>query len=700
MTPARLRAEAFEKAHELALTLSLPEGTTLAATGSFARRDMTPRSDLDLILIHPSGVQLDEEEVAQLWYPIWDAKYHLDYSVRTPDECAAIAAEDAAAGFSQLDLAFVQGDEELFAKTRAQVLSSWRVEISRNFDSFIESAIARWRRSGSVAMMTNPEIKNGRGGLRDLQLLHALALGQLCDEPDLSAQRDLLLDVRTLLHVHSRRKRDVLAPEFAADVAHDLGYEDRYALTSDIVKAAIEISKALEQALATARGVVGKRTSSVTRKPLDVDVVDAGGVVTLSRKPDLSDPALVLRVAAASARTGHPVAEGTWERLTQTPEMPETWSASAADDFFAILSSPEQTPRLVFDMDSHGLWERFVPEWGHIRGRMPRERTHTHTIDFHSINTVARCAENRTLVGRPDLLLLAALYHDIGKGYGRPHEQVGAEMVAKMAAKLRLHLADRSRVQTIVAEHTTLARLAATSDPYADETRDAILDATHYDRLTLKILSVLTEADAKSTGPGVWNSRVASAIGIMVDRAQDALAPTVPTRPIVAAPTEIGLRIDRDKDCITVHWHGDYQREVVRVLALIYALGWNIQAARMVRDGKTGISAEFDCRPAHESLETAADEVRFIQSYKSGVYSMLPDMEGGPTTAMFSTGGILVVRTSDRRSALGHLLSRLPEVEWLSMNNPGATMIVKASLLGNTPRQTVVRNVTEVLVNG
>ncbi|QCB28722.1 Bifunctional uridylyltransferase/uridylyl-removing enzyme [Corynebacterium endometrii] len=682
------------------MTLSLPEGTTLAATGSFARREMTPRSDLDFILIHPAGMELDEEEISQLWYPIWDAKYHLDYSIRTPEECANIAHRDPTAGFSQLDLAFIQGDEGLFSLTRSQIVRNWRVAVSRHFDSFIESAIARWRRSGSVAMMTNPEIKNGRGGLRDLQLLHALALGQLSDEPDLGAERELLLDVRTLLHVHSRRHRDVLAPEFAADVAHDLGYEDRYGLTSDIVKAAISISNALEQALATARGVVGKRSSSTTRKPLDVDVVDVGGEVTLSRRPDLNDPALVLRVAAASARTGHPVAEGTWERLTQTPPMPERWSAAAADDFFAILSSPEQTPRIILDMDRHGLWERFVPEWGHIRGRMPRERTHTHTIDFHSINTVVRCAENRTLVGRPDLLLLAALFHDMGKGYGRPHEQVGAEMVTKMAAKLRLHLADRSRVQTIVAEHTTLARLAASADPHADSTRDAVLDATHYDLLTLQILKVLAEADAKSTGPGVWTPRVAQAIEIMVKGASDALAPQASSRPMVSAPTDVGLRIDEEESCITVHWRGSYQREVVRVLALIYALGWNIQAARMVRRGDGGYSAEFDCRPAHETLEAAADEVRFIQSYKSGVYSTLPGIQGGPTTAMFATGGVFVVRTVDRRSALGHLLSRLPDVEWLTMANPGATMIVKTSLRGNPPRQAVVRNVTEVLVNG
>src|SRR5699024_8372258 len=104
------------------------------------------------------------------------------------------------------------------------------------------------------------------------------------------------------------------------------------------------------------------------------------------------------------------------------------------------------------------------------------------------------------------------LFHDIGKGYGRPHEQVGAEMVARMAQKLGLNLPDSMRVQTLVAEHTTLSKLAARMDPESDEARDAVLDAVHYDPLTLSMLTVLTEADSKSTGPGAWNHRKASAV--------------------------------------------------------------------------------------------------------------------------------------------------------------------------------------------
>ena len=131
---------------------------------------MTPHSDIDVILIYPEGYEPDPALVEQLWYPVWDAKYRLDYALRTPQECGAIAAEDASAGFAQLDLAFVAGRKVLVDEARAQLLAAWRRQLQRGFDDFLDTAITRWKRSGAVAAMTNPDLKNGRGGLRDIQL--------------------------------------------------------------------------------------------------------------------------------------------------------------------------------------------------------------------------------------------------------------------------------------------------------------------------------------------------------------------------------------------------------------------------------------------------------------------------------------------------------------------------------------------------
>lgn len=751
---AALRTQAFSQAWNLISGLKLPAGCALAATGSFARREMTSRSDLDLILLYPQGHEPDPDAVANIWYPIWDAKYHLDYSIRTPQECAQIAAENTAAGFAQLDLAYVAGSKMLVDEARAKLLATWRVQLQRHFDAFVETAIARWRRSGTVAVMTKPDIKNGRGGLRDIQFIRALALGNLCDAPDLTTQRDLLLDTRTLLHEHARRRRDVLDPEFAADIAAELGFTDRYELSAALVDAAAHVAKALERALATARGLVGRRSADTVRKPLDLDVVESGGYVRLARNAQVDDAVLVLRVAAASARTGKPIDPGVWQRLATVPPLPARWSFVCADAFFNILSFPDQTGRVIAELDAHGWWEKIVPGWAHIRGLMPRERSHLHSIDHHTVLTVSRCAQVRASVARPDLLLLAALYHDIGKGYDRPHAQVGAEMVARMAARMDLNLADRSRVQTLVAEHTRLPAIVTHMDPASDAARDALLDAVHFDYLTITLLKVLTRADAEATGPGVWNARLASGIDTVCARALQELQSLTPVAPRVHAAADIALLADAPSKLLTISWRSARQQDAVRVFAVIAAMGWTIVNVRMRRihdpaapaaagaagaddglgegrataaasaagadgapadasalgaDGAPAAAdfyaaeyyaAEFDVRSFQQPFAAAANEARFIQVYKSGVHSVVPPVEPGPATATWTLGGVIEIRTPDRPNACAAAFAALPECEWLSVKTLGATMVMQAAPRGEVSRAALTTNVTEALVSG
>ena len=701
--PAQLRHRTGERAHDLLASLPLPPGTALAATGSLARREMAPHSDLDLILLHPADTPPTSAQVGAVWYPVWNTKFRLDHSVRTPADCTTALTESPTAALALLDLTHIAGDESLVAHTREEARTRWRRQLPTSFGMIVDAAIARWRRSGSVVTMTHPDLKNGRGGLRDLELLRALALGNLCDAPPLAEERHLLLDVRTLLHVEARRARDILDPEFAADISGRLGFRDRYQLATALADAARTIDDALVAGLATARGVLARRFSgprqSVPRRPLDLDVVDAGGVITLSREPDLSDPALLLRVGAAAARTGLPVAEHTWSRLQELPDLPRVLPAAAADDFFALLASAEHSADVIGELDRRGLWARLVPEWDHIRGRMPRERTHIHTIDQHSLVTVGLCATATVKVPRPDLLLLAALFHDIGKGYGRPHEQVGAEFVSRMAARLGLNLPDRSRVQTLVAEHTTLPRMLSRADPRSDASRDLLLDAAHHDLLTVNLLEVLTEADAKATGPGVWNRSLESGLRQVVGRARRELDSFSPARPIVYAPDPIGLRVNDRQETVTVWWRGDYQREIVRVLAVFAAKAWNILGTRLTRAQDGTIHAEFDTRSTTEKPEQSADGPGFVQAYNSGVHSTLPPVEPA-STATYWQGNLLEVRTVDRVAALGTVLTVLPELSWLSMRTPGATMIVQAAFREEVDRGKVSRDVTRVLATG
>ncbi len=695
-----VRNQAQQHASAVIANLVLPENTALAATGSFARGEMTTKSDLDLVLLYDPNCDTDAlfEQVEQLWYPIWDAKLRLDYSVRTPEECAAIVSEDPIAALSLLEITHVRGAPKLTEKTRELVVKAWRIQLKRDFSAIVDTAIARWRRSGSVVSMTKPDLKHGRGGLRDEELLKALALGNLCDAPDLSPQRRLLIDVRTMLHEHAGRARDVLDPEFAADIALGLGFTDRYELARAIAEASRTIDDALTTGLTVARNTLPKRKllgfgRSIPRRPLDVDVVDAGGEIDLSRKPDLEDPALLLRVAAARARTGLPIADSVWSRLQVLPPMPDPWTNVAASDFFALLSSPEHTAATVIELDSHGLWSPLVPAWDHIRDLMPREPTHIRTIDRHSLQVVENCAERSVTVERPDLLYLAALFHDIGKGYGRPHATVGAEFVTDMAAKLRLTNQDTQVVTGLVRHHTLIPDLVKHRDIESREVIDELLDAVNYNLLIINLMEVLVRADSLGTGPGVWSPTMRLGTKMLCNQARAKLTASPPQPPVLEFHHDLALISGADSSA-TVFWSGDYLRESVRALALIAAKGWNIESASLIVTDKK-VSAELK---VYNTLGTGFDEAEFIQAYKSGVYSALPQVTPG-AVATFWFGDIIEVRATDQQGALGALLGVLPEVCWLKMSTPGATMIVQCCLQSGFDRAKVERDVTRALAN-
>lgn len=689
--PSQLREESQAKALAVIDTLALPQGTALVATGSLARGEMTPYSDLDLLLIHGPTPPPDQE-LERLWYPLWDAGFRVDYSLRTPAECANLLNANSTSALAMLEMKHLRGDAELTQQAREKTLKQWRREIARNFEALVDTAIARWRRSGSVVTMTHPDLKNGRGGLRDLELLHALALANLCDIPPLNSSKKLLLDTRVLLHADARRHRDVLDPEFAAAIAEPLGFPDRYELSAALGNAARDIDEALTQAMAASRALLGRKKilRRAPRMPVDKDVVEAAGELTLAKNADLSDPTLLLRFAAAAARTGLRIDPNIWEQLKKLPPMPEgRWPRNAVEDFFSLLSAPEHLVEIIRVLDRQELWGSLIPGWDHIRDRLPRERTHIHTIDQHLVNCVALCAEARLRgpVARPDLLSLAALFHDIGKGYDRPHEQVGAEYAARMAQTLGLNPRASRCVQTLVAEHTTIARLAARCDPYDDEPVDQLLDAVHYDLLILDMLEVLAEADAQATGPGVWNTRLESATRILCSRARTQLRTLHPMPPMVAAPQDTELRTHEDRD--TVHWAGEDPQEV---LAVIAAKAWSITGARINADNGH-YAGEFDVR---STTGNPPDPVEFTQAYSSRVHVRAPKAQPAPT-ATYWHGNVLDIRTVDRPGALANLIAALPQLKWLVMKKRGSTLITTCRLESHPDRAAVERAVRERL---
>jgi [protein-PII] uridylyltransferase len=515
-----------------ATSIGLTEGAALIAVGALGRRELAPYSDLDLVLVHERRPDADRLAEA-LWYPLWDAGIGLDHSVRTPGQVVEVAATDLRAALGLLEARHLAGERSLFDKVNGAVRQSWRASIRTRFDELVEMTTDRWERNGDVAHRVEPDLKNGRGGLRDVHLLDALAAAQLIDRPgaEVSEARLLLLDVRTELHRHAGRARDVLRAQEADDIAGMLELGDRFDLARALSGAARTVAYAVDVGLRASRSALPRRGLAAlrrapVRRPLDDGVVEHAGEVVLARDAAAGkDPALVLRVAATAARTGMPIAAGTLARLADTaPELRAPWPHAALVELLSLLGSGRPLVAVVEALDRGGLWGRIFPEWGAVRDLPPRDRAHVWTVDRHLVETCAHAARLTTEVARPDLLLIGALLHDIGKGREEDHSVVGEGLAHQVGTRLGLSARDVRTVAAMVRHHLLLPDTATRRDLEDEATISRVVETLDGDPQLLELLHALSEADSLATGPGVWSPWKRRLITQLTERCRSAMA--------------------------------------------------------------------------------------------------------------------------------------------------------------------------------
>ncbi len=553
------------KATEIGVTAT--SGFAIVATGSLGRREFLPHSDLDLMLLHDNRSEELVGRVAEnLWYPLWDANIRLDHSVRTVPEALRVAGEDISAGLAMLEARHIAGDGDLSALLISGARRQWRTGIASRFDELVEHTRARWQRSGQIAHRAEPDLKCGRGGLRDVQLLNALAIAQLADvypssslaspTGSLGGAHRALLDVRTELHRLSGRSRELLLAQYADEIGAALRIGDRFDLARMLSDAARTISYYVDAGLRTAANALPRRGFAAfrrpVRRPLDEGVIEFAGEVILARdaRPQ-RDPGLILRVAAASATTGLPMAASTLSRLAAAaPELRTPWPRQALKDLLVLLGAGPATVATVEALDRTGLWGRLFPEWGAVRDLPPRDVVHIWTVDRHLVETVSRASAFTTRVARPDLLMLGALLHDIGKGRGGDHSVIGAELATQVGTRLGLWPSDIAVLSKIVRYHLLLADTATRRDLQDPGTIQTVVAALDGDPVLLELLHALVEADSMATGPGVWGDWKASLIGDLVRRCRAVMAgePLPAPDPIdpqyLSRAAELGVHVD------------------------------------------------------------------------------------------------------------------------------------------------------------
>jgi [protein-PII] uridylyltransferase len=530
------------------------EGMALAAVGSVARGDAGPVSDLDLVLLH-DGRHLSVEEVGalaqRLWYPLWDAGLRVDHSVRTPTQCREVAGNDLSAAVGLLDLRVISGDASLVVRTRTSLLSDWRGGIRRRLPQVLESLNERAARFGEAAHLLEPDLKEARGGLRDVTVLRALAASWVTDRPHgaVDEAHSRLLDVRDALQAVTGKGTDRLLLAEQDSVAVACGLTDADELLAQVSDSARSIAYAVDITVRRARqSLPARRLRPGPRRPrlrpLGHGLVEHDGEVVLGAGVSAAqDPVLPMRAAATAVRAGLPLSPVTVEHLAHDcPPLPDPWPTAARDQFVAMLAGGPALPAVWESLDRAGLITRWIPEWAGVRNRPQRNAVHRHTVDRHQVEAVVCIQSALRDTARPDLLVLAALVHDLGKIAGAlDHSVVGAPLAARAARRMGLSPEDTEIIERLVAQHLTLIELATRRDPDDPRTVDDLVAAVGGRLETLEMLRALTEADAVSVGPVAWTSWRARLVNDLYARAATALRGEEPPGPAPIAPEEVAL---------------------------------------------------------------------------------------------------------------------------------------------------------------
>jgi [protein-PII] uridylyltransferase len=541
------------------------EGIALVAVGSLGRRELPPHGDVDLVLVHDGRPEIAAVADA-LWYPVWDAGVRLDHSVRSVSEAVAVASTDVKAGLGLLDARLVAGDGELAARLRTATLSSWRQTASRLLPQLRDLRRDRARQVGELAFLLEPDLKEAYGGLREGQVLRAVAAAQLGDEPAAEVEQAyaFLLDVRDELRRRTGRPADVLVRQEQRPVADALDLADEDTLLREVSLAGRRLAFVADETWRRVESTLVRRPRAryrrVRREPLAEGVVRQGDEVVLAREAHpAADPGLLLRAAAAAARADLLLSPYTLKVLAvHGPPVPEPWPSEVRWSFLRLLAGGRSAVPVLEQLDQEGLLSRLLPEWDRVRSLPQRHPWHRYTVDRHLIEAAAAASELTRDVDRPDLLLVAALLHDIGKGWPGDHSVVGEPIAAAIGTRMGFSEPDVATLAALVRHHLLLPATATRRDIDDPATIERVAATIGHDPALLQLLHALAQADGAATSASAWSPWKAHLVAALVARVQGQLGeeatgePEPLLRPAVAQVSASPLDVPGVTGTVTV----------------------------------------------------------------------------------------------------------------------------------------------------
>lgn len=556
----------------------------MVALGSYARREVCPASDVDLLLLHTGWGGADLEAVVrQLLYPLWDAGLRVGHAVRTPAEAVTAAGDRVDTATALVDRRLIAGDPGLLDDLAGRADRWLRRNAARILDDLTQAAAPRRGAAGRRPGVLEPHLKDGAGGLRDLHALRWAAACLLSDADldalvnaqhlgaserhELAAAGHTLLRARCALHLATGAARrpassaaDRLRLEVQDETAALLGEGDGDALLRTVGLAMRSVAhlhdriwpRLVEHARSGRRRPRSWRHSSRAGQQAGDGLALRDGAVLLDEDRSLhEDPALALRAVAAAGRLGAGLHRVTAERLRRhlADVGALAWDASSRAALADLLRAGARALPAWADADAIGLLPAYLPEWGHIRGRPQRNPYHTFDLDTHALQTVAelvdlgkgaRAAGDADVFGglaAPDTLLLAAFLHDVGKAWPGDHSVVGAQVAGRWTAHMGVPAADREHVERLVRHHLLLPDVATHRDLDDAGELERVAKAV-VDRESVDGLFLLSLADARATGPSAhspWKDGLVTELHRRVRSVlSDGAAAAVPTSAAVA----------------------------------------------------------------------------------------------------------------------------------------------------------------------
>ena len=671
--------------------VGLTKRASLVAVGGYGRGELAPSSDLDLVLLHDGAKNIDDV-AAKLWYPIWDAGVKLGHSVTTVKQLIELSRTELDSATANLSARHIAGDATLTEELRTAAAKAWRAASETRLPELMQRVRDRQEEFGEVAFLLEPNLKEGYGGLRDI---HALKWAEEAgvpitrsDRASLDGASDVLMSIRVALHRHIGRASEVLHLEDQDSVASMCGYPNADALMSSLSNVARSVAWVGDEVWARVKSARSKPAPDQAVAP---GVIIRNGEIHLDDTIDpATDPSLVLRVAASAARHRVRIDRPTLDRLAQSsPAMPSPWPAGAIDDLVGLLLTGHDAIPVLEALDQRGLWVRILPEWAPNRSRPQRNAYHRFTVDRHLWEATANASDLAKNVSRPDLLVLGALFHDIGKGYPGDHNDVGVELVARIAPRLGIAPDDMVILQTMVAHHLLLPDVATRRD-LADPATISYVAERVSSPLVLDLLHALTEADSLATGPAAWGSWKATLVTELVTRVHLVLGGgdldevewrLFPDADVLEMMAKGVITVGVTEDSVTVV-SPDRPGTFSRVAGVLTLHGLGVLGAQAHSDEQGMAASQFRVQvPAHGPIEWSpiitnleralrgelAIEARMAERAKSYRRRRRSAGELGPPKVTFfdeasSNATVIEVRAPDQHGILHRITKAMAEV--------------------------------------